>query len=186
MRHPSVLQRETSVLVVVDVQKKLTPDLVDRESVLANLVRLVQAARLLAVPTLVTEQNPGALGPTLGSVAESLADYRPVAKQCFSALGSEDFTARLLRMERKQVVVCGIMTHVCVAQTALDALARGLAVHVVTDAVSAWQPLDHQRGLEKLRDAGAVLTTTEMAIYEWLERADTDAFKALLPLLKKR
>ncbi|MBI3267646.1 MAG: isochorismatase family protein [Planctomycetes bacterium] len=185
MKHPSLLDRENSVLLVIDVQKKLVRDLLDREGVLGNVARIAQAARRLGVPTLLTEQNPDRLGPTVEPVAEALAQYRPLAKACFSSFGHPEFLSQVTRLERKALVLCGLMTHVCVLQTALEALARGYVVHVLADAVSCWRATDQERGLGKMRDAGAILSTTEIAVYEWLGRADTDEFKDLLPLLRR-
>lgn len=184
MAHDLTAARDRSAVAALDLQGRLMEDILDRESVVANTAKLCRIAGLLKIPVLVTEQNPKALGHTLPQLRQALPAHRTVEKMSFSALGEESFRNALRETGRSHLVVCGIMTHVCVCQTVLDALAAGLTVHVVGDAVTCWKETDHHAGLEKMRRAGAVIASTELVIYEWLERAGTEEFRAALPYLK--
>jgi nicotinamidase-related amidase len=183
-RHPHLLARDRAVLVLVDLQERLHPHVVRHDEVAANIVKLVGAAKILGLPIVLTEHAVKAFGSTIGPVRAALAAYEPVHKIIFSCFGSEEFAAKLGALGRPQVLLAGLETHICVCQTALDAIARGYAVHVARDAVSARGETDHAAGLEKMSRAGAVPSTAEMAIYELLERAGTEEFRKILPLIK--
>src|SRR5687767_14221803 len=132
--HPHLLSRDQAVLVVVDVQDRLHQEMARRDEVAANLVRLAEAAKVLNVPVVVTEHAVKAFGPTIEPVRSALSPYAPLHKLVFSCFGSEEFRAKLESLKRRQVVVAGYETHVCVCQTALDAQAAGYQVHLVRDA----------------------------------------------------
>lgn len=185
MPHPLTATREQTAVLVLDLQGRLMDRLLDRAAVVANTVRLCRVAGQLRIPVLATEQNARSLGPTLPPIREAIADFRPVDKMAFSAFGEEKFVRVLKDTGRPHLAVCGIMSHVCVCQTVLDAVAAGYIVHLVADAVSCWKQLDHDAGLEKMRKAGAVIASTELVIYEWLRTAGTPEFKAALPFLKE-
>ncbi len=182
--HPHLLRRQAAVLVLVDVQERLHAEVVRRDDVAANLVRLAGAAKILGLPVVVTEHAAKAFGPTIGSLRGALSCYEPLHKIVFSCFGSEEFAAKLGALGRKQVILAGFETHICVCQTALDAIDRGYAVHVVRDAASARSEASHALGVEKMAGAGAVPASTETAIFELLERAGTDEFRKVLPLIK--
>ena len=184
LRHSLLLSRDRAVLVLVDLQERLHPHVVRKDEVAANVVKLVEAAKILGLPMIVTEHAVKAFGPTIEPVRSALASCAPVHKIVFSCFGSEEFGAKLQALGRPQLLVAGLETHICVCQTALDALARGYTVHVARDAVSARGEADHAAGLEKMARAGAVPATSEMAIYELLERAGTEEFRKILPLIK--
>lgn len=184
MAHALTAPRDRSVVAVLDLQGRLMEKVLDRAAVIANAAKLCRVAGLLQVPVLVTEQNAKALGQTLPQIREAVPAFHPVDKLSFSAFGEEAFQRALGATKRTHLVVCGIMTHVCVCQTVLDALAAGLTVHVVGDAVTCWKELDHHAGLEKMQRAGAVVTSTELVIYEWLGRAGTEEFRRALPYLR--
>jgi nicotinamidase-related amidase len=172
----SLLDREKAALVVVDIQEGFRPyasfaDVVDAAG------KLVQAARILDVPTIVSEQYPKGLGHTAPEVG--LDDERPIEKTVFSAARAEGFDLG----GRSQAIVCGIETHVCVSQTVHDLLDRGVEVHVPADAVGSRHTIDYERGLERLERAGAVVTTVESSLFELLERAGTPEFKAVQKLI---
>lgn len=177
MRHPNLLCRESSVLVVVDMQEALLPAIAGRESLLSNVRLLVESATILGIPTLVTTQYAARLG---GSVIPGPT----FDKLSFSCAGAEGFCEALAATGRTQVLLCGVETHICVSQTALDLLARGYQVHVSPDAVSSRTVERHKLGMERLRDSGIVPVAAEAAVYEWLERAGTLEFKAILPLVR--
>ena len=172
----SLLSRERAALVVVDVQEAFRT-YASFASVAESCAKLVQAARILGVPTLVSEQYPKGLGHTAPEVG--LGDEPRIEKSVFSAARAEGFDLK----GREQAVVCGIETHVCVSQTVHDLVERGVEVHVPADAVGSRHELDYERGLERMERAGAVVTTVEAALFEWLERAGTPEFKAVQELI---
>ena len=172
----SLLSRDRAALVVVDVQEGFRSYACFAE-VAGACAKLVQAARILAIPTLVSEQYPKGLGHSVPELG--LADEPRIEKTVFSAARAEDFDLN----GAEQAIVCGIETHVCVSQTVHDLLADGIEVHVPADAVGSRHQLDYERGLERLERAGAVVTTVESALFELLERAGTPEFKAVQRLI---
>ncbi len=183
--HPHVLRRERAVLVLVDFQEKLHPHVVRRDAVASNAVKLVEAARILGLPVVATEHAVDVLGPTIEPLRRALESCEPIHKIVFSCFGSPEFGARLESLGRPQVLLAGEETHVCVSQTAHEAVARGYAVHVAKDACGARSEENHAVGLEKMARAGAVPSSTATAIFELLERAGTDEFRKLLPVIKR-
>lgn len=184
-RHPLVAARDQAVVALLDLQAgPLMEKLPDRDGLLAAAAKLARVAGLLKVPVLVTEQNAKALGATHPSLRDALPACAPIAKMSFSAFGEEAFAKALKATGRTHLVVGGIMTHICVCQTVLDALHRGYIVHLVEDATSCWKRTDHAAGLDKMRKAGASVESAETVVYEWLDRAGTPDFKAALPFLK--
>ena len=182
-----VLQRERAVLVVVDLQQKLLPAIDGKERVLDGARLLMRAARELELPLVLTTQYAKGLGPTVPEVIAEAPGVEPVDKVVFGCFGSEDFLARLAAFPgRDQLLVAGIESHICVAQTVLGALGRGYRVHVAADAIGSRHAEDRELGLRRMEHAGAVLSSTEMAVYELLARSDGAAFKRLLPYLKDR
>jgi nicotinamidase-related amidase len=172
----SLLARERAALVVVDVQEAFRA-YQSFEEVAGACAKLVEAARILDLPAIVSEQYPKGLGHTAPEVG---LDGEPlIEKTVFSAARAEGFDL----CGREQAVVCGIETHVCVSQTVHDLLARGVDVHVPADAVGSRHTLDYERALERLERAGAVVTTVEAALFELLERAGTPEFKAVQKLI---
>ena len=183
-RSPLVLQREQAVAVFVDVQERLHPEVVRRDEVASNLVKLAQAVRILGVPAVVTEHAAKAFGPTIAPLREALERMEPLHKIVFSCFGSGEFGKALESLGRRQLLLAGLETHICVCQTALDAIARGYQVHVVRDASSARSEENHRVGLDKMALAGVIPASTETALFELLERAGTDEFRRILPLVK--
>lgn len=180
-----VLHRDRAVLVVVDLQEKLLPAIAEKERVLGSSLLLLRAARELELPVVLTTQYEKGLGPTVREVRAEAPGVTPVDKVAFGCFGSADFLARLSAFPgHDQLLVAGIESHICVAQTVLGALAKGYHVHVATDAVGARTPDDREVGLRRMERAGAVLSSAEMAVYELLARSDGAAFKRLLPYLK--
>jgi nicotinamidase-related amidase len=171
-----LLERDRAALVVIDVQESVRPYAVFAD-VASACAKLVQAARLLGVPALVSEQYPKGLGHTAPELG--LADEPVIEKTVFSAARAEGFELS----GREQAIVCGIETHVCVSQTVHDLLARGVEVHVPADAVGSRHEIDYERGLERMERAGAVVSTVEAALFELLERAGTPEFKAVQKLI---
>lgn len=170
----------TSVLAVIDVQERLLAVMPEADRVVARCARLAEAARILGVPAVLTEQYPKGLGPTPSALAALLPPA--TTKMSFSCCGCSGFDAAL-PAELSTVVIAGLETHVCVAQTALDLLARGLGVCVVVDAVASRHALDHEIALRRLEGAGAVLTTSEAVLFEWCRSAEHPQFQAIRRLV---
>lgn len=171
-------------MVVIDIQERLLPAMHDRERVLQNAVRLTQAAAILKVPVIVTEQYRKGMGPTVPELAAGIGGVEPIEKLSFSCCGADAFGAALENHGAGDVILCGIEAHVCVLQTALDLLDRGFRAFVVADAVSSRTPENCSLALGRLRESGAVIVSTEMILFELLNRAGTDEFKQVLPLVK--
>ena len=177
----SLLDRNRTALVVVDIQEGFRP-YASFAAVAESSHRLVQAARILDIPSIVSEQYPHGLGhtaPEVGLDEGEDGDATVIEKTVFSAARADGFTLD----ERSQAIVCGIETHVCVSQTVHDLLDRGIEVHVPADAVGSRHQIDYERGLQRLDRAGAVVTTVEAALFELLERAGTPEFKAVQKLI---
>ena len=178
------LDRERSVLVVVDVQEAFRPAVTNFDRVAKNVATLVEGARILDIPVLVTEQYPKGLGETVPEVSRHLDGIEPIEKVCFSAADSGEFAERLSGTGRDQVLLSGIESHVCVNQTADDLLSTGKEVHVAQDAVSSRTEENRALGLHKMERAGAVITSVETALFELLREAGTPEFKEIQKLVK--
>ncbi len=183
----SLLERDRTALVVVDVQEGFRP-YASFADVADGARKLVQAARMLELPMIVSEQYPKGLGHTAPEVGigampdDSVAGdarERLIEKTVFSAARADGFDLQ----GRTQAVVCGIETHVCVSQTVHDLLAQGVEVHVPADAVGSRHEIDYERGLERLQRAGAEVSTVEAVVFELLERSGTPEFKAVQKLI---
>lgn len=184
MRHENLADRSDTCLVVVDMQEPFLRVMFDRETVTANVNRLIDTAKILGMPVLATLQNPERMGGTVPEVEEHLPPHEPVSKMTFSCCGEESFAAQLAAFRKNTVIVCGIETHICISQTAHDLLALGYTVHVPEDAVCSRTQSDWRAGIEKMRQSGAIITCTESAIYELLGCAGTEEFRQVLKLIK--
>jgi nicotinamidase-related amidase len=179
-----MLAAAETIVLVVDVQEKLSRAMAGREEIVLKTRQLVEGARVLGVPTLFTEQNPKGLGPTLPEIAALVPDFRPAEKTSFSCCGSPDCMAHLRRSGRRDVVVAGMETHVCVYQTSVDLARAGYAVFVLDDAVSSRYLHNYQSGLQSLRDAGCTVFSTETAVFQLLRVAATPEFKKVASLIR--
>ncbi len=180
-----LLDRQNCFLLVVDVQERLALAVLERERVVANAVRLVEAAKRLKVPVLMTEHCGEKIGPLLPELRDRVPDDAILPKVHFAAAREPACAARFSELRRSQCVIAGMETHVCVLQTAISLKEAGYHPHVVSDAVSSRKTIDKETALERLRDSAIGLVTTEMVIFEWLERGDDEAFGDLLPMIKK-
>jgi nicotinamidase-related amidase len=180
------LVAEQCALIVVDIQEKLLPPIWEKDRLIRNAQLLIRLAGILKIPVLVTTQYNKGLGNTVPEVASLLPDTPTIDKLMFSCFGSDVFCSLLKRLpgQRTTVLLCGMETHICVMQTALGALREGYLAHVASDAVSSRTELNWRIGLERMRAAGAILSSTEMMIYELLLSSGAPAFKELLPYLK--
>jgi nicotinamidase-related amidase len=184
MPHPTQMSAADTGLLVIDVQAKLVPMIVQAERLVNNIAFLLDVARALEVPVLATEQYPRGLGATVPELARRLGD-RP-DKVRFSSCAVPALVETFQTHGRPKVVLCGIETHVCVLHTALDLLALDFHVFVAADAVGSRYPIDHDTALRRLERAGAVPTTVETCAFEWMGGADHPRFKDVSKLVQER
>jgi nicotinamidase-related amidase len=194
------LKRENSILAVVDYQERLMPVIHAREAVLEAAARLIRGCRILGVPILVTQQYTKGLGETVPPVVRALteplnadsaagaepvdAGFDPIEKTSFSTWGEPVFARRLEETQKKQVILCGVETHVCILQTALDLLREGYGVFLTLDAISSRKPEDREPALRRMAAAGAAETTVESVLFELMRDARTNGFKQISNLVK--
>ena len=179
-----MLDIQQCCLTVVDVQGKLAQLMHGREALLKNVQILIQAAKILDIPILWCQQCPDALGPTVPEIAQLLEDNEPINKAAFSCCGEERFNAKLKELARKQVLLCGIETHVCIYQTAIDLLRQEFHVEVIADAVSSRALENKQIALNRLAAEGAKITCTETVLFELLKTAEHPQFRQVAKLIK--
>jgi nicotinamidase-related amidase len=179
-----MLEIQQCCLAVVDVQGKLAQLMHGKEALFKNIQILVQAAKILDIPILWCQQCPDALGPTIPELAQLLEDNEPINKSAFSCSGDEQFNTRLKDLARNQVLLCGIETHVCIYQTAVDLLRQGFNVNVIADAVSSRALENKQIALNHLVAEGANIGCTEMVLFELLKTAEHPKFKQIAKLIK--
>ncbi len=174
-----LLKRDSSCLLLIDVQEKLAPSIMNTEALIDRCAWVVEVAQALSVPMFVSEQYPKGLGSTVPKLLSLVKDEPQIEKLAFSCMKDEDFCARLAHTEKTQIVLIGMETHVCVLQTALDLLAMDYQVFIVVDAVGSRFPIDYQYGLKRMKQQGAYLLTAEMVLFEWLETSGTAEFKMM-------
>ena len=179
-----MLSRTAAVLILTDFQGNLAQAMVDKENLFANNVKLIRGFRALNLPIMVTEQVPAKLGPTIPRLAGELEGVRPIAKETFSSWADAAFHDQLESLTRRHVVLTGIESHVCVYQTALDLTANGYTVHLVTDAVSSRTLENRAVGIQAIKSAGALLTSTEMVLFELLRTAADPKAKEIFNIVK--
>jgi nicotinamidase-related amidase len=176
---------DNTILVVIDMQEPFLRNIVERERLLQNVSTLMQGANILRLPIISTTQYAEKMGDVVPEVKRLLPPLQPpFDKLCFSCYGDLAFVSEMHRSERKQVLLCGIEAHICVSQTAHDLIAAGFQVHPVSDAISARTEANRLLGISKMRQAGAVPSSVEMALYEMLHEAGTPEFREILKLIK--
>ena len=156
----------------------------EKQALVENAAKMVHGAKILGLPILCTEQNPRGLGHTVPEISELLPDTKPISKINFSCCGEPRFVEQFLKLNRKQVLLCGAESHVCVYQTASDLIDLGREVHVITDAVSSRTLANKNIGLGRCKELGASLTSAETALFELLKVAEGDKFKQMLKVVK--
>lgn len=181
-----MLTIENTCLVVVDIQEKLFKVMHNRDQVLRNSAILVKIAQVLDIPILWCQQVPDALGPTVHDLWGLFmkAEIEPMDKTTFSCCGNEAFMKRIDELKSQTAIVCGIESHVCVFQTVMELIQHGLSVHVVADAVSSRTNENKQIGLHRVAEGGAVITSTEMLMFELLRDSKHPKFRELAKLIK--
>ena len=179
-----MLTTDKAVLVVIDMQGKLAQSMYRKELLFENVEKIIKGAQVLGIPMLLTEQNPKGLGPTVPEIADLVPNVRRIPKLSFSCCGDELFLKELSALQRCQVLLTGIEAHVCLYQTTVDLVASGYEVHVVADAVSSRTAENRDIGLQKMKDAGASITSVETVLFELLRVAEGYRFKEILNIVK--
>jgi len=177
-----MLNREEALLAVIDIQGNLYLAMNEKEFLLANTAKLIKGINILEIPIILTEQLK--IGPTIPELARLMPDVKPIIKNSFSCCGDAQFLEALIASGKKQVLVCGIEAHVCAYQTSMDLMGRGYEVYVVADAVSSRTAGNREIGIQKLLASGAILTSTEMALFELLKTATDPKSKDLFRIIK--
>ena len=178
---PEMLNVKNSLFLVVDVQEKLMPVISEHEKVVSNVIKLIKFAEIVNLPVIYTEQYK--LGCTIPKIKNELSGTGPIYKKEFGCFQNDGFKEYIKKFDLSSLIIAGVEAHVCVSQTALWALEK-YNVHVVSDAVSSRTHENRKVGLERMRDRGTVITSTEMVMFELLKKADTEEFKKALKLIK--
>jgi nicotinamidase-related amidase len=184
MHNPRILESSETVLLIVDVQESYRKVLKELDTLTRNITILAEAAKILKLPVFLSEQYPQGLGKTIAEIAACLGDHRYFSKTSFSCCRAEGFLEELEGTGRKQVLICGIETHVCVSQTVHQLMALGYAVHVAKDAIASRYERHRDVGWEKMMSSGAVPTCVEGALFEMLGESGTELFKSVQRLVK--
>jgi nicotinamidase-related amidase len=178
------LDKEDTVLLIVDIQEKLAAVMTEKDKVVGNNLHLIELAKMIRMPVMVTEQYPKGLGPTVAEIKNALPFYRPVEKMTFDCCGQPPFLEELKEHNKRNVVLTGMETHICVLQTCIGLLKGGINVHIVQDAVCSRTRENWKIGVEFMREAGAVVTSTETALFQLLKVAGTEEFKKISQRIK--
>lgn len=175
------LAKEDTALLIVDIQERLAAAMKEKiaEAVVKNCLHLVELAKMLNIPVAVTEQYPKGLGPTVKEIRDALPVSHPIEKLAFSCCGEPKFLDAVTELGKKTVLLAGMETHICVLQTCVDLVRAGFTVHLVRDAVCSRTKENWETGVMFMRDAGAVVTCTETALFQLLKVAGTEEFKAI-------
>lgn len=183
MSNIGLVKKGNTAFVIIDVQERLMPVIDGEDVVLENVNKLIEGSQILGVPLLVTEQYPKGLGHTSAEV--SLPEGQEVIEKiCFSCVGSDSFSQRLKELGVENLVIAGVEAHICVLKTTLDALGAGYKVHVVADAVSSRKQYSKEIALDRMRQSGAYIVTTEMILFQLMDAAGSDEFKQISKLIK--
>lgn len=179
-----MLKPDKTILVIIDIQSKLWNVMHEKEALLENARKLVKGMQVLGVPIILTEQNPQGLGLTVPELMQTMPQVKPLSKFSFSCWQEKGFQEAILESGRKQVLICGIETHICVYQTAMELLSSGYEVHIVADVVSSRAVRNRDTALDRVQGEGARLTVAEMVIYELMQTAKSPHFKEMLKVIK--
>ncbi len=179
-----MIKKEEAVLLVIDIQGKLATLMHNKENLYRSLQTVIQAFKIMEIPIIWVEQIPEKLGKTVDEVSSLLQNDTSIKKHTFSCYQNDEFKNKLESYNRKQILVTGIETHICIYQTTMELLQNGYEVEIVADAVSSREYENKRIALEKIVNAGGKLTTTEMLVFELLKSADDSNFKKIVPLLK--
>jgi nicotinamidase-related amidase len=176
-------KRDKIGLLVIDMQEKFRPAIADFDDIAENISKLVKSFRVFNLPIIHTQQYTKGLGPTVQGLGK-LLDENPIEKNEFSCFKNREFSEKLKKNDIRQLVVCGIESHVCVLQTALDAIAEGIEVFLVEDAISSRKEPDKKIAIERMAQSGVYRVSTEMIIFQLMEKAGTDEFKEIQKIIR--
>lgn len=179
-----MLDPQKTCLVLIDVQEKLLPVMQNPQQVVKNCAVLIHTAKALNLPILWCQQVPDALGPTVPELTSLLEGNSPINKSSFSCAGDEYFLAALAKTGAKAAILCGIEAHVCIFQTAIHLLQQGIDVHIIVDATSSRTLENKQIAIDRMKAAGAVISSTEMLLFELLQSSNHEKFRQLSRLIK--
>jgi nicotinamidase-related amidase len=181
-RFEKLLRKEKTALLIIDIQKKILPVILNHQTIVENTLKLIRGFKILSLPVYYTEQYPKGLGNTVDEIQNELNGSLPFEKMSFSCSGADNLFEKL--KDTNQIVIAGIETHVCVQQTVLDLLANNFQVNIAADAVSSRKETDYRIALERMKANGAEITTTESILFELLDVSGTDLFKQVSKLVK--
>ncbi len=179
-----MLSEDKTAFILIDVQGRLAQIMHDKETLFSGIKIMIRGAKILKIPIIWLEQIPEKLGGTVPELAGLLAGHKPISKRTFSACGNSRFVKALKATGKKDLLISGIETHICVYQTAIDLIKTGYNVHVLTDCVGSRYHVNKTAGLEKIRDGGGILTTVETALFEMMKSVDHPHFKQIINLIK--
>ncbi len=184
IRHPKLLNREKTALLVIDIQEKILPVIRNNQYVVENTLKLIKGFKILNLPVFFTEQYPKGLGLTTDPLLKELEGYKAIQKMTFSCFGAGNLFERLKDNNISQVAVAGVESHVCVQQTVFDLLANGFQVNLAADAVSSRKEIDYVTAIQRMSKEGAEVTTTESILFELLIESGTEEFKQISKIVK--
>jgi nicotinamidase-related amidase len=178
------LDKNNTALVIVDIQERLAAVMEMKDAVVSNCLHLIELAKMLNIPIVLTEQYPKGIGQTEESIRKALPEYRPIEKLTFSCCDEPSFPDAIRKLNKKTLIVTGMETHICILQTSIGLLREGFNVHLVKDAVCSRTKENWNVACEFMRDAGAVITCTETVLFQLLQIAGTEEFKAISKRIK--
>ncbi len=177
------ISTKDTVLVVIDIQEKLLPAIKNKDEIEKNAKILLEMSKILDIPVIITEQYPKGLGKTIKEI-KKFVNNKPVEKITFDSFLNNEFEKTLKNTGRKNILLCGIETHICILQTALSGLKKGYNIHLICDATGSRDINNYKIAINRLLNAGAILTSTEIALFQLVKSSKTSAFKKLLQLIK--
>jgi nicotinamidase-related amidase len=178
------IKKEDTIAVVIDVQSKLYPFISENEKLAANTVRLIKGLKAIGIEILVTVQYSKGLGETIEPLQEALGEFRHMEKMSFSCCGDNNFIEAVKKSGKKNVIICGIESHVCVLQTVIDLIEKGYKPVLIEDCVSSRSLNDKKFAVERMRQEGAIISTYESILFELLEVSGTETFKEISKIVK--
>ncbi len=184
MKDVGIINRNKTALIVVDVQEKFRPVIFEMDRVIDNTKKVIEGASILGIPIIVTEQYPKGLGKTVDDIKDSLGDFKPIEKLSFSCFGDTKFIEELEKLNVTDIIILGIEAHVCITKTILDAIAKGYRVHLVTDAISSRSESNLKIAIERAKQSGAFLASSEMILFQLMDAAGTEEFKKISEIIR--
>jgi len=179
-----MINKEETVVVAIDFQKKLLPAMIEADELEATVTKMIEGAKVLNLPIIVTQQYTKGLGETTDSITEALGNFTPIEKTTFSALQTPEFEKALVASGKKTVLILGIETHICVQQTAIELVEKGYNVVVIANCCSSRKKHDKRFSLQRMAQAGVIITTYEAVLFEMVGGAKNGGFKEVSKIIK--